>query len=1203
MLTINGLVGCATAVFYLINRSVLLKNLINLHRALAAKASVFCMAIFVASGAQAFQVDHVEIKTDSSGYLTGKANIGFSGSKPVHIDSFRRYTITNIALEIDQSVKANQIYKAGTLSDANIELGDLEGELKSQLILDYHLSWFNYPVESYRCFTKYTFHSFIKTMTCLAKVVELTFFGAKHAIDTTDSMEQAVEETLNVYATNKTQDITDLKAHLETWQSRSKETVMALKNNGSRHQRRKLVSDNNDGYCSPSTTHSTYQAEVSCLQNKRIFIDAIEDYVTNISAGDGQYFPETNKDNVLKDLLYLLKDGANDGSTYIDQIYDEYKSPRCDEVLALKINTLTKTINPSKPVNDSDTKQLATNVCKHNPYARNEKSKNAVGELPDDLDKNKKEQKDNPTFRPYVYCGKYTCDFKISPILSYLVLVELMKNKHFSKQIRQAVVIGSRQSIAKNCTIIDGNTPCDIKDKVSLEAGLDRMMNKDAMELVIKRSAYEFITQDDNIALDDNDYRLALVKDENNSDSKVGDNQEILRLANDAHRKLYWPSSQKNENNSSAYYDYNPRVFDSRYIQLLPGGEELIAMFTAIRQEINQQTGEGKSEPVVRLSQEYQGYIECGGKGKTNQCSNREPGHISSINVSQDWVIVNNKKINKDIKKDTGAVNQLKVITKHPPKNSADEYCRDVLYISDYDDVLVPLRKESEADFIKNAKEKYGQDADILCFTVTLQDQNSSNYTQVQNEIDSIYQKLNLVLTESMMKKVDCNALDPTTSLTDYCTINTINNGRHITFFVADKKNNVLNLNKFFKDSKYIGRYSEISPWGRLPSKREVLRESMFENSEIESVQLDMEYTYSYSLLSLFKDAKRIEGAASNIGILDMSKVINMGHMFNGAKKFNNSLRWKTPNVTDMTHMFYGAENFNWTLEWDTSKVTNMSHMFNGASNFNWALVWDTSMVKDMSYMFAGAEKFNNLFKWDTKNVTNMSHMFNGAKDFNRELKGPDGDKPWDTSSVTNMSHMFNDAENFNKPLVLNTSKVTDMSAMFAGATNFDQPLGWNTSEVTNMSFMFNGAENFNKPLGWNTSKVTNMSFMFNGAENFNQNLNWDTSNVEDMSYMFAHAKNFNGFLRKADGSAMSNWNTSNVENMSYMFANAKKFSKNIYGFSIEKAKDHINCMLTGVTQIEKKKDNRTRTLLEKKWQLNAVEVRNIFDCDDPSLK
>ena len=58
MLTINGLVGCATAVFYLINRSVLLKNLINLHRALAAKASVFCMAIFVASGAQGCYKQH-----------------------------------------------------------------------------------------------------------------------------------------------------------------------------------------------------------------------------------------------------------------------------------------------------------------------------------------------------------------------------------------------------------------------------------------------------------------------------------------------------------------------------------------------------------------------------------------------------------------------------------------------------------------------------------------------------------------------------------------------------------------------------------------------------------------------------------------------------------------------------------------------------------------------------------------------------------------------------------------------------------------------------------------------------------------------------------------------------------------------------------------------------------------------------------------
>ena len=160
----------------------------------------------------------------------------------------------------------------------------------------------------------------------------------------------------------------------------------------------------------------------------------------------------------------------------------------------------------------------------------------------------------------------------------------------------------------------------------------------------------------------------------------------------------------------------------------------------------------------------------------------------------------------------------------------------------------------------------------------------------------------------------------------------------------------------------------------------------------------------------------------------------------------------------------------------DLSSVIDMSYMFEGASSFNQDISnWDVSNVTNMEQMFMGASSFNQpLGNWGEKvgNVTNMIGMFYEASKFNQDISG------WDVSSVTDMVWMFEGASIFDQPIgSWDVSSVTNMSSMFRGATEFDQNIGdWDISNVIFMNDMFDWGDpglsvgNYDKTLtGWNT--------------------------------------------------------------------------------------------------------------------------------------
>ena len=273
-----------------------------------------------------------------------------------------------------------------------------------------------------------------------------------------------------------------------------------------------------------------------------------------------------------------------------------------------------------------------------------------------------------------------------------------------------------------------------------------------------------------------------------------------------------------------------------------------------------------------------------------------------------------------------------------------------------------------------------------------------------------------------------------------------------------------------------------------------------------------------------------------------------MGTMFNGATSFNSNLGtgttpWDVSKVINMASMFQGAANFrngddaapinNWSI--NTVSSVTMASMFQSASNFNRDVSnWNITKVINTSSMFYQASAFNQpIGSWNVSNVTNMGNMFQNATSFNQPIGS------WNVSNVTNMGNMFQNATSFNQPIgSWNVSNVTNMNNMFNSTQAFNQPINsWNTVSVLGMVGMFELATAFNQPIdNWNMTNVTSTQFMFNGAFAFNQPLaNWERvgstlANVTSMNNMFSGTSAFN--------QPIGNWNVSKVTNFTSFMLN-----------------------------------------------------------------
>ena len=254
------------------------------------------------------------------------------------------------------------------------------------------------------------------------------------------------------------------------------------------------------------------------------------------------------------------------------------------------------------------------------------------------------------------------------------------------------------------------------------------------------------------------------------------------------------------------------------------------------------------------------------------------------------------------------------------------------------------------------------------------------------------------------------------------------------------------------------------------------------------------------------------------LGLIDTGSVADFSRLFAGSqrKDYAGIEDWNTSNALDMSHMFEGARHFNNMIgNWDVSRVTDFSYMFHNAEIFNQPMTgknaefcscrrgiseWNTSSALTMRGMFQGARSFNQpIGSWNISQVKDLAHMFHGADFFNQTLDD------WDTSNVTDMSFLFCGANSFNQPIgSWNTSKAELMNDLFNGASAFNQNIGgWDTSSVTCTSGMFAGASGFRHSIEkWNLSAVTNKNLMYWNADAFrNSEKMWDCSGLKDTSF------------------------------------------------------------------------------------------------------
>ena len=221
--------------------------------------------------------------------------------------------------------------------------------------------------------------------------------------------------------------------------------------------------------------------------------------------------------------------------------------------------------------------------------------------------------------------------------------------------------------------------------------------------------------------------------------------------------------------------------------------------------------------------------------------------------------------------------------------------------------------------------------------------------------------------------------------------------------------------------------YNYTVIWGDDASDTGVTGDAAHTYAEAGDHQVRIYGTYPRIFLNAHTDASKL----ISIDQWGSNRWTSMGSAFNGASSmvYNATDVPDLSGVTNMTNMFFTVPPNPSTATssgWNVSKVTNMGYMFNGASVFHQSLNgWDVSSVTNMRSMFSQATAFNlPLNGWDVSKVTDMGLMFLRATSFEQSLNG------WDVSSVTDMSSMFSEATSFfNQPLNgWDVSSVTDMS-------------------------------------------------------------------------------------------------------------------------------------------------------------------------------
>ena len=185
----------------------------------------------------------------------------------------------------------------------------------------------------------------------------------------------------------------------------------------------------------------------------------------------------------------------------------------------------------------------------------------------------------------------------------------------------------------------------------------------------------------------------------------------------------------------------------------------------------------------------------------------------------------------------------------------------------------------------------------------------------------------------------------------------------------------------------------------------------------------------SEDLKKIIKELSSYRYEDVDLNFIDVSKITDMSHLFEGSHFNGNISKWDVSNVTNMENMFHHSRFEGDISNWNVANVNNMRGMFSGDS-------YNPSPLFDSRNPFNG-----DISKWDVSNVTNMENMF-----YNSRFEGDISN--WNVSNVKYMSEMFSYSE-FNGDISRwNVSNVINMDKMFEGSSFKGDTSQWKIYKV-----------------------------------------------------------------------------------------------------------------------------------------------------------
>ncbi|MEO1022158.1 MAG: BspA family leucine-rich repeat surface protein, partial [Bacteroidota bacterium] len=318
----------------------------------------------------------------------------------------------------------------------------------------------------------------------------------------------------------------------------------------------------------------------------------------------------------------------------------------------------------------------------------------------------------------------------------------------------------------------------------------------------------------------------------------------------------------------------------------------------------------------------------------------------------------------------------------------------------------------------------------------------------------------------------------------------------------------------------------------------------------------------------------------------DVSEVINMEFMFDGAVSFNDDISgWDVSNVTTMEAMFRDAKAFDQNLGgWNIGRVENMNAMLRNTAlsiaHYDSLLIgWERQEVRPnvpfgaFGLLYCEGEEARNRL---TSAPNNWSMVDRGQRcvddpsalfittwqttENNQTIRIPldtaftyNFDYVWRNArsgSVQEGSHTSEDGD-FRITLSAEGTYLLEITGAFPRFVGYPKARLQDVNQWGNIawgsmreSFEDWPGERFSAADTPDLSEVTDMRAMFDDASSFNGDVsNWDVSNVTDMREIFRDASSFNGDI--------SSWDVSNVTNMGSMFSSASSFNGDISSWDV----------------------------------------------------